>query len=522
MPYEHSRIVRRSFLAGLAGAGALALAGCTVGSPKPTSSATKPASNDRGPATWSALAAAVTGTLLRPSSVGYGTAKLTENPRFDDAAPLGILLAASAADVSAGLAFARNSKTPLALRSGGHNYAGWSAGGASGTDVAASLVINTSGLDGIALSNDGKTATIGPGAPLAAVYEALGARGRAIGAGSCGTVAIGGLTLGGGVGVLSRSFGLTSDQLVGVEIVTADGVVHHASTSSDADLFWACRGGGGASVGVVTSMTFTTRAAPTVTMFALTWPWAEAAAVVTAWQDWAPHADDQLWSTLKLLGGRLHPVAPAVTVSGTWTGDGPVADQLAGFLSAVGSAPTTDVATEHDYVDSMLRYAGCAGEPASKCTTGQGGVLERVSESGASSMPTTTLTATGVQTLLSQVEAAQDLVGLTEGGVSLDALGGAVARVAATDTAFVHRDALMTVQYTATFADGSNPATFDTYVRAFRDAMVPSWGDAAYVNYADPTLADPGASYFGDNLARLKSIRGKVDAAQLFDQPHFL
>ncbi|GAA4265107.1 FAD-binding oxidoreductase [Frondihabitans peucedani] len=526
MPLDTSGPSRRTFVTGLAGLGALAgvgtlaLAGCTTRAPSPAASTTPAA--DRGPSTWAALAAAATGTLLRPSSVGYGTAKLTENPRFDDAAPLGILLASSAADVAAGLAFARNSKTPLAVRSGGHNYAGWSAGGASGTDVSPSLVIDTAGLRSITLSDDGSTVDIGPGAPLALVYETLGARGRAIGAGSCGTVAVGGLTLGGGVGVLSRSFGLTCDQLTGVEIVTADGVVHQASAAKDADLFWACRGGGGGSVGVVTRLTFQTQAAPTVDMWALTFPWSAAADVVAAWQQWAPTADERLWSTLKLLGGETHPRGPVVTVSGTWTGDGPVSAQLSAFLTSVGTAPLTSVATSHDYVDAMLRYAGCAGQKASACTTGDGGVLKRVSESGASSLPTVALSADGIQTLLAKVEAAQDVVGLTEGGISLDALGGAVSRVAAGDTAFVHRDAILSAQYTSTFADGVDPSSFDAYVRSFREALVPEWGEASYVNYVDASLASPGESYFGANLSRMQSIRKATDAASVFRQPHFL
>jgi FAD/FMN-containing dehydrogenase len=518
-------LTRRSFLTGtaavsVAAASAAALAACTSPAPTPTASPTGSAS---GPTSWSALASAVSGVLLRPTSSGYSTARLTENPRFDDAMPLGILQAISAADVALGLAFARNTGTPLAVRSGGHCYAGWSAGGASGTDVKPSLVISTARLGEVALSSDGTTATIGPGAPLAAVYEALGSKGRAIGAGSCATVATGGLTLGGGVGVLVRSFGLTCDQLTGVEIVTADGVVHHASATRDADLFWACRGGGGGVVGVVTALTFTTRPAPAVTMFALSWPWSSAAAVVDAWQSWAPQADDALWSTAKLLGGTTHPSGPVVTVSGTWTGDESAFEaQLAPFLAAVGTAPTTNTATRRTYLDAMLRYAGCADEPASTCTTAPGGVLQRVSESGASSMPTTKLTSDGIATLVGQVEAAQKVVGMTEGGVSLDALGGAVARVAAADTAFPHRSALMSVQYTATFADGASPAAFDGYVRSFRAAMAPSWGDAAYVNYADPSLSDPGTSYYGDNLARLTSIAHTVDPTGLFAQPHLL
>lgn len=385
-----------------------------------------------------------------------------------------------------------------------------------------SLVISTAGLDSVTLSADGSTATIGPGAPMAKVYEVLGSAGRALGAGSCGTVAIGGLTLGGGVGVLVRSFGLTCDQLTGVEIVTADGVVHQASASRDSDLFWACRGGGGGVVGIVTSLTFATQPAPSVTMFALTWPWTAAAEVIDAWQTWAPGADDELWSTLKLLGGTTHPSGPVLTVSGTWTGSALVATVLAPFLSAVKTKPLTNVATAHTYQDAMLRYAGCAGEPASKCTTGTGGVLTRVAESGASTMPTATLSAAGITALVRSVEAAQQVVGMTEGGISLDALGGKAGAIAVADTAFPHRTALMSVQYTATFADGAPTKTFDQYVHGFRTTMSPYWGDAAYVNYADPSLPSPGQSYFGMNLARLTAIKKKVDPHSMFYQPHLL
>ncbi len=247
---------------------------------RPTSTPTASATPG-GPDSWDALAAAVSGRLLRSGSSGWDSARQVENPRYDGADPQGILRAASAADVQAGLAFARNTRTPVALRAGGHSYTGWSAGGAAGTDVPRSLVISTQDLDEVTVHDDG-TATIGPGAQLADVYATLARAGRAIGAGSCPTVGTGGLTLGGGVGVLVRSFGLTCDQLTGVTLVTPDGTVRQVSATADPDLFWACRGGGGGTVGVVTSMTFRTQPAPEVLLFRLVFPWSSAAAVVRA------------------------------------------------------------------------------------------------------------------------------------------------------------------------------------------------------------------------------------------------
>lgn len=110
--------------------------------------------------------------------------------------------------------------------------------------------------------------------------------------------------------------------------------------------------------------------------------------------------------------------------------------------------------------------------------------------------------------------------GLHEGGVSFDVLGGAVAQLAPDATAFAHRTALATVQYTATWQDPTKaPAPFDTYVRGFRAAMRPWLGDAAYVNYADPSIEAYGAAYWATNYKRLQQINHTVDPHGLFALP---
>ncbi|MCY1693483.1 FAD-binding oxidoreductase [Curtobacterium sp. SL109] len=470
----------------------------------PSTSASAPPTGS-GPDSWDALAAATTGAVLRSGARGWNAARVLENPRYDDADPQGILRVANADDVVAGLAFARNTRTPVALRAGGHSYTGWSAGGAAGTDVPRSLVISTAGLDDVEVS--GESVTIGPGAQLADVYAALAEAGRAIGSGSCPTVGIGGLTLGGGVGVLVRSFGLTSDQLTGATIVTADGAVHEVSSSREPDLFWACRGGGGGTAGVVTSLTFRTQPAPPVLLFSISFPWSAAAAVVRAWQDWAPTADRQLWSTLKLLGGARHTGGPSVTVTGVWTGAKSGADaSVDGFIAATGATPTRHTADELTYGQAMQQLAG---KPV------------RVSEAATSSIGTTALTDAQVAVLVQQAERSGSVAGMTEGGVSLDALGGVVADVGRTDTPFPWRSALYTVQYTAVFANGADPAPFDQYVRGFRAAMRPAWGDAAYANYCDAAITDPSA-YFDVNTSRLHRIAEQADPDGVFAQPHWV
>ncbi len=454
--------------------------------------------------------------MRRPGDRGYDRVRLVQNPRYDDNHPLAVLTVADPGDVATALSFARDHDVPVSLRSGGHSYPGWSAGGAAGTGVPPSLVIDCRALHGVRLHGDG-TARIGAGAALAPVYAAVGGRGRAIAGGSCATVGIGGLTLGGGVGVLTRAMGLTCDAVRSLQVVTADSRVRRVDAHHDPDLFWALRGGGGGHLGVVTSFDLQTAAAPTVHTFYLSWPLADARAVVRAWQGWAPAADHRLWSTCKLLGGQKHPQGPTILVDGTWTGPAAGLDRrLAGLLD---HCPPPDVRSvhTHSYRDQMLAYAGCSAIPVSRCHTGPGGSLQREAFAATSHVGYRELGSAGLTRLLDHVEHAQS-TRLREAGISMDALGGRVRDLAPGETAFVHRHALMTVQYTATYAgDLGKQATH--YVRAFRDAMVPSWGDHAYVNYADAAVRNYRRAYFGANAPRLGRVRRQYDPHGLFTQP---
>jgi FAD/FMN-containing dehydrogenase len=432
--------------------------------------------------------------------------RLTQNPRYDGARPLAVVSVASAKDVATTFAFAQDHGIRVAIRSGGHSYPGWSAGNGA-------LVLDVRPLDHVSLR--GTTATIGAGASLVQVYDGLGTRGRGVAGGSCPTVGIAGLTQGGGVGVLTRAHGLTCDGVTGMEVVLADGRVVTASADEAPDLFWALRGGGGGHLGVVTSFTMRTFAAPTITRAYLAWPFSAASDVVPSWLSTVPHADRRVWSTLKLLGGRTHPSGPALFASVTWTGPASSLDTaLRPFLSQV-PHPTTDSRTTDGYLDTMLAYAGCSSIPVDQCHTGPGGSLDR--EAFAATSHVITDAHVDMATLLDHVEAAQGS-GLKEAGLSIDALGGAVDDVGPTDTAFGHRSALTTVQYTATFDSG--PATAATaFVRGFRSAMAPSWGVGAYVNYADASLADYQQAYFGPNAGRLAEARSTYDPDGFFTQP---
>lgn len=521
-----TQIDRRNLLAAAAvGIAAAGLTACSrLQAPVLRESATSSASPEVVPATavpdWKGLASEIAGQLSLPGAEAYNQVKLLENPRFDASQPLAVLSAASPDDVSVAIRFAVAARVPVVVRAGGHSYSGYSSGDAAASGLAPSLVIDVRNLSGITVNDDG-TVTLGPGASLIRVYDAVGRRGRALAGGSCPTVGIAGLTLGGGVGVLTRAYGLTSDALQSAEIVTAKGEVVAANAQENPDLLWACRGGGG-QVGVVTSLTFRTVPAPRISTAYLQWSFDDAVPVILAWQKWAPNADPRLWSTLKLLSGGRHK-SPTIQLTATWTGPAPeLAGQLAGLHDTAGVLPlVTSVKPDRSYLDVMFGYAGCSGLPVAQCTTSAGGSLQREAFSSTSHVPYDLLDATGASRVVDRCLLGQQLKGARETAVSLDALGGAVRDVEDAATGFGHRRAFATVQYTATFDDGLDPAPFDAFVRGSRDAMEPFWGIGAYFNYSDSSIPAPGPAYFGDHASRLSAIRSAADPTGIFALPAF-
>ena len=520
-------------------AAAIATAGYRTGSPgAPAAGQTGPATGPATPASastpgtevrsadWAALRRELsTHKLLRPGEAGYDTAKMLFDPKFDSKMPAGIAYCAVPADVSACLAFVRRFRLAVAARSGGHSYGGWSSNGG--------LVIDVSRMSLVRVNASAGTATAGAGTLLIDLYNQLAAQGLAVPGGSCPTVGIAGLALGGGVGVVGRLFGLTCDNVVGVQIVTADGVVRECGEDSDADLFWACRGGGGGNFGVVTAFTLRTHPAPDLVLFYLTWPWSAAADVISAWQDWAPFAPDELWSNMHLSaapGG-----VPQISVGGTYAGSTEDAQALLSRLyAAAGSQPDSAFVQSEGYLTCMLVEAGCASLSVPQChlpSQNPAGVLGRPPEYAKSDFYAKPLSAAGIQTLLAQVELMQQVPGAegATGGVAFDAFGGAINRISKDATAFVHRDTLFLAQYTTSWtpAPGSKDAGAGTapvasqlaWLTSFRAAMRPYASGQAYQNYIDPDLADWQRAYYGANYPRLQRVKAAVDPADVFRFP---
>ena len=192
-----------------------------------------------------ALRNAVRGRVFFPRTPGYNSERLVYNTRYDGTRPQAVVQALDTRDVQGVVRWAARFGVPIVARSGGHSYAGYSTTGRG-------VVVDLSRLNRIRVANG--RATVGAGVQLIDLQRALTRRGLSVPSGSCPSVGIAGLTLGGGHGLAGRRYGLTTDNLRAATIVTADGRIRQVDANTNEDLFWACRGGGGGNFGIVTSL----------------------------------------------------------------------------------------------------------------------------------------------------------------------------------------------------------------------------------------------------------------------------
>jgi FAD/FMN-containing dehydrogenase len=453
--------------------------------------------------------------LVRPGSPQYATARQLFDPRFDGVRPAAIAYCAAPADVQRCLAFGQRFSLPLAPRAGGHSFAGYS--------TTTGLVVDVTRMNTVRVGAGTRTVAVGAGARLIDVYAALAPHGLALPAGSCPTVGIAGLALGGGVGVLGRKLGLTCDHLLAAQIVLADGRLLTCDADHEPDLFWALRGGGGGNFGVVTAFTFNVSPVATLGWFTGNWPWSRAAEVVDAWQRWAPQAPDELWSNCLLLSSGDPRADPVVRVNGVYVGDASALQALLQQLfGQIGAGPASQVVVQVGLLDAMLVAANCEGLTVQECrlpSQDPHGRLARVTAGARSDYFTRPLPRQGIDLLVSAISHRQATTTLGAGGIVLDAYGGAINRVAADATAFVHREVLFSTQYSANWRvrDAEDVVLANrAWLDATWQAMRPYASGAAYQNYIDPDLPDWLDAYYGANLARLQQVKAAYDPGDLF------
>ncbi len=403
------------------------------------------------------------------------------------------VVASSAQAVGQTIRWATSNGVSFAIRSGGHSYEGFSQN--------AALVIDVRGMPAIQLAADKKSVTIGAGASLGAVYAALESSHLAIPAGSCFPVGVAGHSLGGGFGLLGRPFGLACDSVSSMEVVDPSGNILDVSGQENPDLFWALRGGGNGSFGVVTKFNFRTSAVNLVAKFSITWskPVTQAARIVLAWQEWLDALPPAITCTLHLTreaGGviKVHIAGLSVDSENKLTAEMKRLQKLAGPAEIL--------------VTTTMTFARAA-----TIFNGGGPAYESVLMKGKSDYIVEPTSEQGVLTLLDGLQKAPGEI-----AVLFDSYGGAINKVAADATAFVHRGSTKyLIQYYMQWDSLGATETNLAMMRTLYASMRPFVSGASYVNYCDLDLGDGYAkAYWGENLTRLTKIKAAFDPNNVF------
>ncbi len=504
---------RRAFLEVTSKAvGALTLVGCderrdptvtpgaeptaTVGSSSATSSGDGPS-----PTTLDELKRRLAGRLLSEGDADYRSRQLLNDSAFDRISPRAIAEVRTAADVALCIGFCRSTGLPLSVMGGGHSYLGASTG--------LGLVVNLRELSNVELDSTGR-ALVGGGAQLIDVYAKLAAQGRAIPAGSCPTVGIGGLALGGGHGLTSRAWGLTCDRVTEFELVDANGAVLRVTKEAHPDLFWALRGGGG-SFGVVTRFMFETEVVPPfVTTFMLKYRWQEAGAALMRWMGWLRDLSPSISVVARLATTR------DLVVAGMHLGQQPETERLVSpLLEGVDKRSIQG----HDFLGAMLLEAGCSQRSVAECHVAAntpGGQLKRaLGFAAASHYFEHPLDEGNVAKVMKHLEDHARIVGTGAASIQFDAYGGVINGVPRNATAFVHRTAYCSAQY-ASFFGKNDDRPHRLWVAAVRDALAPVSNGESYQNYNDAGLTNWERAYYAENSARLRAIKRAYDPGNLF------
>ena len=455
------------------------------------------------------LAASVRGPVVMRRDPAMVYAAQLWNSRFDWVVPAAVVYAIDDRDVQAAVRWAARTGTRIAARAGGHSYAGYST-------TTSGVVLDISNLSRIRVNARERRASIGGGAQLVGVYNGLAKHDLTIPGGSCPTVGISGLTLGGGLGFSGRRWGTTSDNVLAMRIVTADGRIRTIDRRRDEDLFWACRGGGGGNFGVVTAFLFRTHPAASAVTFRLQFDWSDMTAVVAAWQRWAPDATNDVFSLCSM--GTTDSDTPRIVVSGQYFGS---ADAVPGLVRPLTDAaqPTSFSVDTKRYIEAVEYWAQCTEYSAEECrraAANPNGKINRPAFSAKSDYVRRDLPVGAIQTIRGWVEARQAERETGPGNVILDAYGGAINEVSPTATAFAHRDMRFSIQYDAEWENPSGQAPTLAWLRGVHGAMRPYVTGAAYVNYIDSELRGWERAYYGENLPRLRDVKGRYDPDRVF------
>lgn len=444
------------------------------------------------PLPWEEFKSDFAGRILFPGDPGFPAASLPNNLRYASQLPIAIAECAGPQDVQKALLWARQHQVPIAARAGGHSYGGFS--------TTRGLLISVRPMRSVNVDPALGQVVVQAGASNGVVSDAMAPFNVAISQGRCPSVGIAGLTLGGGFGFSSRSFGLTCDHLIETTMVCADGSIKVCNEESEPDLFWACRGGGGGNFGINTSFTYEVREVGHVSVFQIHWQGVSACqAMLAAFQTIMPSAPNEFSLRIGITVDRAG-AEPVATVNGQFFGE---AAELTKIL-----APALSAASPTDQDIQEMTY--WKGKDFLADLEGPSYYAER------SRFVSDPLSAEAIEVIF-------DRLAKWPGGGSATAKlfswGGAISQIPREATAFVHRDALFlasfSVGWPTQISSGESQTELDWLNLTF-DAFLPYTIAESYQNFIDPALSDWQSAYYGENLERLMSIKAAYDPSNVF------
>jgi hypothetical protein len=438
---------------------------------------------------------ALRGQLIGPDHPGYGAARQVWNGSIDRR-PAAIARCASVADVTAAVRYARSSGLPVAVRSGGHSFPGLSV--ADGA-----LVIDLSSMKGIRVHPETRLARVQAGVLLGELDRETQAFGLAVPSGIVTHTGVAGLTLGGGIGWIMRKHGLSIDQLISVDLVTASGELVRASAEQNADLFWGVRGGGG-NFGIVTEFEF--RCVPLGTQVLagpIVWPMEKSAEVLRFYRDWVAEAPDELMTIV--VHRKAPPLdfippefrgQPVIVVTCCWVGDPEEGERVLAPLRRF-SSPVVDVCRLKPYLahQEMFDPAFPHGRWYYFKACDVAALTDEIID----------ITAEHSMRISSPLTS-----------FPIWQMGGAVSRVSDEESAFNGRTAGFSYNIGACTMTAEGFEEERSWVRDFWSALAP-WHQGVYVNF----LGDEGAervrqAYGPEKYDRLQALKRKYDPDNFF------
>jgi FAD/FMN-containing dehydrogenase len=451
---------------------------------------------------WTSLSAQLTGSLILPSSSDFTTDSQQWNADYDTIKPQAVAYTITESDVQACVQFATANNVQVSVRSGGHSFAGYSV-------CDQCLVIDTSKLEQLNFDLDKQVVYAGPGVNLETFTRTAGQYNVTVPIGFGPTVHLGGFTLGGGIGLTHRKYGMTIDNLVSARVVLASGEAVVASADSNPDLFWGLRGGGGGNFGIVTEYVFTThKVSDQVLHVNIHWPFSEdnVVKVASAWRDTftSPDITDDFCLYWRIEGSPFGTYFYKIEVFGVWTGDVDVGKQLVEDLitkSGVGTNQKDLIVTT--YVDAYLRFM----TPYEK--------VPRVGFKSKSLMMDNPPTDEFFKTLASQISKQWLLQNFPL--LWIEPFGGSkIPAVDPADTAYPHRNVFGNFMIINFWLTSGNKANGLNWLDETMNLTSSTFADRAYVNFIDSELEDWQHYYYRDNYPRLQTIKAQYDSQNVF------